>query len=812
IPFKQFDDDVEEIVWFVSEGDFRRLHGGATRLNFRQMKTAATYELTAEVGGGRLPNGSGGRRVSRWPLQGWSTVELSSPVLDVVGDIDGRAVELGRPGDDCLEGQSGGGDLMSGRRHGCGRAVALKRPGGGAVMVGGESLPECVCLLPCPLYTMFFLFVPKVTKNLCKIISFTLYTWGTLIILKIIYLLRLSIMFNSLLVYLRGEFSEEEATQAMIHSYKHSFSGFAAVLNSTQANVLANTRGVISVFESGVLKLQTTRSWDFMGLSLDSSKGTPIQLSHGEDVVVGVIDSEELDTRPIPKSFKGKCVAGQNFDPRKVCNRKLIGARYYLAGFERRFWPINNKTREYRSARDSVGHGTHTASTAVGSRSDGASFMGFGQGLARGGAPKARLAVYKACWNVDYGPVCTEEDVLAAFDDAVHDGVHVISASISKEPPLMEFVALSIDIGSFHATQNGVSVVFSAGNSGPDPALVANVNPICNIQNWRNRDASGKILLCYATDGKLESDDAEYAAYKANASALIFVQAMTWPLAVASIIPVVRIDVIQGKTLFQHSNFAMVQIVPSETAFNRSPAPVVSRYSSRGPSSVSPNILKPDISAPGTNILAAWPPNIAPSEFKYIDDRSVEWNFYSGTSMACPHVSGVVALVKSAHPNWSPAAIRSAIMTTAYNTDVSGDAILVQGSTAASNPFDIGAGYINPLRAFHPGLVYDMSTRDYFIFLCNNGYTDKQIQAMVNCKPHSKCPRTCSGPQRKHDWDLNYPSISVSNLKGPTTIKRTVRNVGHTKQTTYNVSIVSPNGVEVEVRSPLVVQVNTTVV
>ncbi|CAA0825784.1 Subtilisin-like serine endopeptidase family protein [Striga hermonthica] len=619
--------------------------------------------------------------------------------------------------------------------------------------------------------------------------------------------------------------SKEEATQSMIHSYKHSFSGFAAVLNATQANVLANTEGVISVFESGVLQLQTTRSWDFMGLSLDCAKGTSIQLSHGDDVVVGVIDSgvwpesasfkEELHMGPIPKSFKGKCVSGQKFNPSTACNRKLIGARYYLAGFERRFWPINNDSREYRSARDSVGHGTHTASIAVGSRSNGASFLGFGRGIARGGAPRARLAVYKACWNVDYGQVCTEEDVLAAFDDAVHDGVHVISASIGKEPPLMEFVALSLDIGSFHAMQNGISVVLSAGNSGPDPSLVANVNPwsicvaassldrsfpttilmedgtsfvgegliantisgllaraiyyfyngICNIRNWRNIDASGKILLCYATDGQLESGVAEYAAYKANASALIFVQALTWPLAVASIIPVIRIDVIQGKTLFLHSNLTMVQIVPSQTAFNRSPAPVVSSYSSRGPSSVSPNILKPDISAPGTNILAAWPPNIAPSEFKDIDDRSVEWNFDSGTSMACPHVSGVVALLKSAHPDWSPAAIRSALMTTAYNTDVSGDAILVQGSTASSGPFDIGAGHINPLKAFHPGLVYDLSTRDYFIFLCNNGYTEKQIRTMVNCKPRSKCPRTCSGPQREHDWDMNYPSISISNLK-----------------------------------------------
>ncbi|KAL7124466.1 hypothetical protein ABFS83_14G050000 [Erythranthe nasuta] len=651
--------------------------------------------------------------------------------------------------------------------------------------------------------------------------------------------------------------SNEEANEAMVYSYKHVFSGFAAILNESQASILANTRGVISVFESKLLHLHTTRSWDFMGLNLHYSQGTPLQLTHGEDVIIGVLDTgiwpesasfrEEPEMGPIPKYWKGECVAGENFNPKKACNKKLIGAKYYLTGFQRRFGKINKTTNpEYISPRDYLGHGTHTASTAAGSRSRGAGLFGFANGTARGGAPRARVAVYKVCWNRDFAGTCTEEDVLAGFDEALRDGVGVVSASFGKAPPLREFFGSSADIGSFHAMQMGVSVVFSAGNGGPQPGLVGNVNPwsicvaasdidrsfptrillddgsffvgqglitnhisgtlarartyffggICNSENWTNKSAAGKILICFSTDGDVSSEDAEFAAARrANASALIFVQPLTMPVAAVSIIPVVRIDIVQGSKLYLLPNFTKAQILPSETAFKRSPAPVVADFSSRGPSSISPDFLKPDISAPGVNILAAWSPNIPPSVFSS-DHRSVDWNFETGTSMSCPHVSGVVALLKSAHPRWSPASIRSALMTTAYNKDINGDGILVQGSTKSSDPFDIGAGHINPIGAFDPGLVYDMTTRDYILFLCNRGYSEDQIQTMVIC-PLATPPRC---PDRlEPDSSINYPSITVSNLECTKTIKRTVRNVGPAKTAVYFVSVVSPNGVEVAV-------------
>ncbi|KAF8720259.1 hypothetical protein HU200_023916 [Digitaria exilis] len=141
--------------------------------------------------------------------------------------------------------------------------------------------------------------------------------------------------------------------------------------------------------------------------------------------------------------------------------------------------PLNTTGgEEYRSPRDRVGHGTHTASTSVGSVAPNASYFGqLGRGVARGGAPRARLAVYKVCWYRDLTGRCSDADILAAFDDALCDGVHVVSASLGSSPPLMPLFATSTEIGAFHAMQRGVVTVFSAGNDGPDASMVQNVSP-----------------------------------------------------------------------------------------------------------------------------------------------------------------------------------------------------------------------------------------------------------------------------------------------------------------------------------------------
>nr|GMD72817.1 subtilisin-like protease SBT3.18 [Ipomoea batatas] len=297
---------------------------------------------------------------------------------------------------------------------------------------------------------------------------------------------------------------------------------------------------------------------------------------------------------------------------------------------------------------------------------------------------------------------------------------------------------------------------------------------VCKMENWKNRKASGRVILCFATIGPVLVEEAEAAAWRANASGLIFVEPLGRPVAYVTIIPVIRVDLIQGTQigyyLAQSFKLPVIQILPSSTVLRKSPAPIVADFSSRGPSSISPDFLKPDISAPGVNILAAWPPNIPPTFFP-TDRRSTSWNFQSGTSMSCPHVS-------------------------AYNKDTSGDSILAGGSLGAADPFDVGAGHINPLKAIDPGLVYDMKTQDYIAYLCNIGYTEEQIRSLVVVSAHD-APCRCRG-NRPTTADLNYPSITIINLQRTTTIRRTVRNVGRCWRTAiYTVKIVSPNGVDV---------------
>lgn len=128
-----------------------------------------------------------------------------------------------------------------------------------------------------------------------------------------------------------------------------------------------------------------------------------------------------------------------------------------------------------------------------------ASFFGLGEGRARGGAPRARLAVYKVCWNVEDNGRCSEADILAAFDEALRDGVHIISASFGPIPPLRPLFLESASIGSFHAMQLGVTVVFSAGNYdvSPEPSLVANVEPwsICVAASSLDRTFPTKLFI-----------------------------------------------------------------------------------------------------------------------------------------------------------------------------------------------------------------------------------------------------------------------------------------------------------------------------
>ena len=226
--------------------------------------------------------------------------------------------------------------------------------------------------------------------------------------------------------------------------------------------------------------------------------------------------------------------------------------------------------------------------------------------------------------------------------------------------------------------------------------------------------------------------------------------------------------------------------LPIATEFGVKPAPAIASFSSRGPSSLYPGILKPDIVAPGVDILAAFAGDY------------VSYAFDSGTSVACPHISGLGAVLKSAHPSWSPAAIRSAVMTSATILNNQNKSLTVEETTGTlATPLAYGAGFVQPNRAVDPGLIYDLSNADYLQYLCALGYPDQTIRSFD--ADADACPSTSIRVE-----DFNYPSFSYSSASltqtsgNSNTFKRTVTNVGPAKST-YTASVDAPTNVTIVV-------------
>ncbi|KAG4946792.1 hypothetical protein JHK87_042799 [Glycine soja] len=171
------------------------------------------------------------------------------------------------------------------------------------------------------------------------------------------------------------------------------------------------------------------------------------------------------------RSFSGFVVKLTEEEANRIAGNKIIGAKYYETdGF---------KIKDLKSPRDIDDHGTHIASTAAGNRVSMASMLGLGQGTSRGGATSTCIAVYKACWN-DH---CDDADIFAAFDDAIADGVDILSVSLGGSNDQNYFGDAS-SIGAFHAMKNGIVTVFAAGNSSPSPAFVDNLYPWFSSSSW----------------------------------------------------------------------------------------------------------------------------------------------------------------------------------------------------------------------------------------------------------------------------------------------------------------------------------------
>ncbi|XP_047169445.1 subtilisin-like protease SBT1.1 [Vigna umbellata] len=652
-----------------------------------------------------------------------------------------------------------------------------------------------------------------------------------------------------------ASFEEEEGGEPqLLYVYETSLFGFAAQLSNKQLEYLNQVDGFVAALPDELLTLHTTYTPHFLGLQEGEGLWSASNLA--SDVIIGVLDTgiwpehisfQDTGLSKVPSRWKGACEAGTNFSA-SSCNKKLVGARVFLQGYEK-FAGRINETMDYRSARDAQGHGSHTASTAAGNMVKNASFFGLASGSASGMRYTSRIAAYKVCWRLG----CANSDILAAIDKAVADGVDVLSLSLggSARP----YYSDSIAIASFGATQNGVFVSCSAGNSGPFSSTVGNVAPwiMTVAASYTDRSFPTQVKL---GNGKLFKGSSLYKGKKTNQLPLVYVNSSKEHRTAqyctrGSLDPkFVKGKIVacerginsrtakgeevkmaggagmillnsenQGEELFAdhhvlpgtslgasaskiirsyiHSAKAPTASISFQGTAYGDPAPAMAAFSSRGPSAVGGDVIKPDVTAPGVNILAAWPPITSPSMLKS-DKTSAVFNIVSGTSMSCPHVSGIAALIKSAHNGWSPAAIKSALMTTASVSNNKGAAIADYGSknSALADPFAFGSGHVNPERASDPGLVYDITTKDYLNYLCSLKYTPSQIALL------SKGNFTCPKKSALQAGDLNYPSFAVlfgtRALKASVTFKRVVTNVGKPK-ISYAVKVEEPNGVSVRV-------------
>ncbi|WOL12152.1 subtilisin-like protease SBT1.8 [Canna indica] len=556
----------------------------------------------------------------------------------------------------------------------------------------------------------------------------------------------------------------------------------------------------------------------------------------------------------VPSRWRGACEAGVDF-PSSLCNRKLIGARSFHRGYHAAVATAGDDSdiprQEYASPRDRDGHGTHTASTAAGAPVANASLLGYASGVARGMAPGARVAAYKVCWSNG----CYGSDILAGIDKAIEDGVNILSLSLGGGSA--PFSRDPVAVGAFSAMQRGIFVSCSAGNSGPTRSSLTNTAPwiatvgastldrdfpayvqlgngerhagvslysgegldnqmvpmvygkgtqvgsnsskFCMSGTLDPNEVKGKVVFCdRGINARVEKGQV---VKEAGGVGMILANAAVNGeelVADSHLLPTVAVgaktgDLIRAYLRSSSSPTAMLSF--RGTVLGVQPSPVVAAFSSRGPNMMVPHLLKPDLIGPGVNILAGWSASIGPTGLAK-DNRRSAFNIMSGTSMSCPHISGVAALLKAAHPDWSTSAIKSALMTTAYTEDNTGSPLLDAAGGSAATPWAFGSGHVDPQKALSPGLIYDITTEDYVAFLCSLDYSVDHIQA-ISKSPSNNCTRRLTNP-----GNLNYPSFSVVfGRKSRRYVKynRELTNVG-LPSSVYNVKVIGPPSVKVSVK------------
>lgn len=608
----------------------------------------------------------------------------------------------------------------------------------------------------------------------------------------------------------------------LVYRYATALNGFAARLTAAQVKALRALPRVAAVERNTVEHLAEADATKFLGLHGDGGVWSAAGGTQraGAGVVIGVVDSGVWPENPsfadLPAStvtrgdlagFTGVCADGQDWE-RADCGSKIVAARHFV----RAFGVEALSSSDYRSPRDAHGHGSHVAATAAGNAGVTADVGGIPVGRVSGVAPASRLAVYKACWTApdprDDG--CATADTVRAIDQAVADGVDVLNYSVTGGGTS---VTGAVQQALRGAAASGVFVAAPAGNSGASAESVAHAAPwvttvaasshqrtqgaavlgdgtwlvgamaadrrvprsplvragavaadgasasearSCLPGSLDAREVSGAVVVCERGAGaRLDKSETVQ-----RAGGLGMILLNTEPGsedADLHAVPTVHLDRDDAERLLGYlsatGSRATVELDPDGD--DGSPVPQVAPFSSRGPASaLGGGLLKPDLTAPGVGVVAA----VAPPA-----DAGRAWDASTGTSVAAPHVAGLAALVRSTHPRWTPTAIKSALMTTAYDPE------------GPRSPTRIGAGHVNPPAVDDPGLVFESGPRDW---------------ARIDGDRPSE--------RRARPRDLNLASIGVGSLVGRATVTRTVTNVSPSTET-FTASVSGLPGIDARV-------------
>lgn len=594
------------------------------------------------------------------------------------------------------------------------------------------------------------------------------------------------------------------------------YGGVTAVVPANRVEDVLSIDGVVAVQEDTLEQLLTDASDDFIGASdLYPALGGDTQA--GEGVIFGVLDSgawpehlsfaDQGNLGAPPGKFDGSaraCDFGDNPLTSDAdvfaCNDKLIGGQAFLETYLSS--PDRADRETYATARDSNGHGTHTGTTSAGNVLDSAEVLDVERGPINGVAPGAWVSVYKVC-GVDG---CFGSDSAAAVQQAIYDGVDVINFSISGGTnPATDPVELAF----LDAYAAGVFVAASAGNSGPTAGTANHLSPWTTTvaASTQTREFQSTLTLTGSNGatatfvGSTVTDGVDPALPIVLSSAAPYSSELcdtpaapgTFTGMIVACARGVNARVEKGFNVFQGDAAGMVLYNPTLADVNTdnhwlpsvhladgteflafmaaNPEPTASftsgvkgegvgdamaAFSSRGPAG---NFLKPDVTAPGVQILAGHTPT---PESPLLGPPGEYFQAIAGTSMSSPHVAGSALLLQAVHPDWTPGQIKSALMTTA-TTDV-----VKEDLESPGDPFDFGAGRIVVNTAANPGLTFDASASDMY------RYGNDPLNAV----------------------HLNQPSINAPVLPGRLTTTRTAANVSG-QRVRYQVEATAPDGTSI---------------